>query len=48
MDKIAAKYQAQITTYEKKGLNPLTKKLIEKAKQEMAKAQSKRRAEMES
>ena len=36
--KIAVKYETQIESYQKKGLNPLTKKLIEKAKQELQKA----------
>ena len=35
LQKIGAKYQAQIDSYTKKGLNPLTKKLIEKAQKEM-------------
>jgi len=47
LQKIASKYQAQIDSYTKKGLNPLTKKLIEKAQKEMENAQSKRREEME-
>lgn len=34
--KISEKYEAQIRSYEKKGINPLTKKLIEKAKTEQS------------
>jgi hypothetical protein len=45
--KISAKYLQQIDTYEKKGLNALTKKLIEKTQLEMSKAQAKRREELE-
>lgn len=45
LDRIALKYNTQIESYEKKGLNALTKKLIEKAKTELVKAQDKKREE---
>jgi muramoyltetrapeptide carboxypeptidase LdcA involved in peptidoglycan recycling len=47
MEVIGVKYNTQIKQYENKGLNALTKKLIEKAKGEMAKAQEKRRVELQ-
>ena len=47
MEVIGIKYNTQIKQYENKGLNALTKKLIEKAKGEMAKAQEKRRVELQ-
>lgn len=47
LQKISSKYQQQIEAYEKKGLNALTKKLIEKTQLEMQKAQTKRREELE-
>lgn len=45
--KISEKYEAQIKSYEKKGINPLTKKLIEKATTEQSQAIEKKRLEME-
>ena len=47
MPKISAKYLQQIEAYEKKGLNALTKKLIEKTQLEMQKAETKRKDELE-
>ena len=47
IEKISQKYDSQIKTYEKKGVNPLTKKLIEKAKSERAQAIEKRQKELE-
>lgn len=47
MQKISAKYLQQIEAYEKKGLNALTKKLIEKTQLEMQKAETKRKDELE-
>lgn len=38
IEKISEKYEAKIQAQERKGLNPLTKKLIEKARNEQAKA----------
>jgi len=32
--KISTKFEAQIAAYERKGINPLTKKLMEKARNE--------------
>ena len=45
--KISQKYESQIQSYEKKGINPLTKKLIEKAKNELKQAVAKRTEELE-
>lgn len=47
LQKISAKYLQQIEAYEKKGLNALTKKLIEKTQLEMQKAETKRKDELE-
>lgn len=45
--KISEKYEAQIQAFEKKGINPLTKKLIEKAKTEQNVAIESKRQDME-
>ena len=45
--KISQKYDQQIQNYQKKGLNPLTKKLIEKAKTEQTQAVAKKKEELE-
>lgn len=45
LDRITQKYTTQIQTFEKKGTNALTKKLIERAQNEMAKALDNRREE---
>lgn len=37
LGKIEAKYASQVAAYEKKGINPLTKKLMEKARNEQVK-----------
>ena len=42
LQKVSAKFEESIEAYEKKGVNPLTKKLIEKKKTEMAQAIQKR------
>jgi hypothetical protein len=47
ISKISEKYDAQIKSYEKKGINPLTKKLIEKAKTEQSQAIEKKKQELE-
>ena len=47
ISKISAKYEAQIAAYERKGINPLTKKLMEKARTEQAKAIAQRTEELE-
>jgi hypothetical protein len=47
ISKICEKYDAQIKSYEKKGINPLTKKLIEKAKTEQSQAIEKKKQELE-
>ena len=46
MAQVESKYRQQIEGYEKKGINALTKKLIEKTQQELLKAQNKKREEM--
>ena len=46
--KIDKKYGQQIEQYQKKGLNALSRKLIEKAQTEMAKAKDKKKVELES
>ena len=45
--KISQKYEQQIQNYQKKGLNPLTKKLMEKAKNEQTQAVAKKKEELE-
>ena len=45
--KISAKFEAQIAAYERKGINPLTKKLMEKARNEQSKAITLKREELE-
>ena len=45
--KIDSKFDAQVQAYERKGVNPLTKKLMDKARNEQAKAVAQRREELE-
>jgi hypothetical protein len=44
---ISQKYEQEILRQQRKGLNPLTKKLIEKARQEQSKAIEKKKQELE-
>ena len=46
IEKVEVKYRVQIEQYEAKGVNPLTKKLIEKIENEMCKAVNKKREEL--